>query len=320
MILLQGLWTFALAALVLSLAGVVSMVAARLMKRWRDRRWSATRARLLTELTQPAASPAAITILLQTAAREGSLAGILLQVDGMVRGAMRDRYFERLAQSGAVALLTRLAARGDTLRRVRAIEALSIFRGEAVGSALKLQWQARSAKVRFAALYASIGSGEGPAFEDALTRAVSAKGEETQLAAGLLRRLAAGRPREALFWLDRIDLSPRLAKSLVDGLGDAAADAESVAVLSRMATRHGDDEVRAGAVSALSRLRSPQGLAALHAALEDTAWIVRVRAAVAIGKMRDEGARPLLMRLLDDPNWWVAQRAREALGQLAEAS
>lgn len=318
MSLLTILWAIVALAVLLSGAGLVSMVASRLTKRVRDHRVNATRAKLLIELTQPDSKAQALARILRAAARNGSLAGILLQVNGVVRGRMRDEYFARLSQAKAVDLLADLSRRADALGRVRAIEALSAFNGEAASAALKSLWRARPAKVRYAALSASAAREAGPAFEHALTMALRAKRHEAQLAAGVLRRLAAAKTSDALFWLDRMEIASRIAKPLVEGLGDAPARADVIAALSRLVAVHPAPEVRAAAVGSLVRQHTPDA-DVFRAALDDEAWAVRVRAVAALGKMRASDAGEALTQRLDDPNWWVRQRAAEALEELAAA-
>lgn len=74
-----------------------------------------------------------------------------------------------------------------------------------------------------------------------------------------------------------------------------------------------DPNVRAAAVETLGgRTGGAVGTAVL-AALDDSAWFVRVHAARAAGHVLGVDAAPTLVRLLADERWWVRTAAKDAL-------
>jgi len=82
---------------------------------------------------------------------------------------------------------------------------------------------------------------------------------------------------------------------------------------------HDSLEIRVAVARALSGYPHPRTEAALGALLHDREWQVRTQAASSLGVIRAVNARDALHGALRDGNWWVRLRAGVALRQLGPA-
>ena len=87
---------------------------------------------------------------------------------------------------------------------------------------------------------------------------------------------------------------------------------ESIAALSKTATRHADPLVRESAVAALGALGDPAGLPAVLAGCRDRP-AVRRRAVIALAPFDGAEVEQALLDALDDPDWQVRQAAEDLL-------
>ncbi len=311
MSLLAALWVLAATLIGLSLTAPLMIAAARVLRRRQREIAARVRAKLLGALTCVETHRSCLNRLIRQARGE-TLAAIVLQIAATIRGNLRDAFFERLIAAGAIEALSLQLRDGARMERVRAAEALSVISSGEAKRYLRLAWSDRSPRVRFAALQASVECGDGPPFEHALTMAIAAAGKKRVAAEHLLRRSAAARPREAVDWMRRVELSPALCRCVVEGLAESDARDDVIEIL-RSFVAHADADVRASAIGALAIHRAAAAAPEIMLALKDPVWTVRVRAISAAGKLRLHAATPLLVALLDDPEWWVRHRARHAM-------
>ena len=74
-----------------------------------------------------------------------------------------------------------------------------------------------------------------------------------------------------------------------------------------------DPSVRAAAAETLATRSGKDVGTALHACLDDAAWVVRVHAVRAVGEVYGAEAAPTIARSLADDVWWVRAAAKDAL-------
>ena len=84
------------------------------------------------------------------------------------------------------------------------------------------------------------------------------------------------------------------------------------------ASRDGDPQIRADAISALGKINDVESLPVVLRALEDRDGTVRRRAANALSALGDPSAADALLRTLDDPDPKVVVAAVHALAQLGD--
>jgi HEAT repeat protein/beta-lactamase regulating signal transducer with metallopeptidase domain len=96
----------------------------------------------------------------------------------------------------------------------------------------------------------------------------------------------------------------------------SAAERENVTQALAGALNDDDPDVRANALHALARMRSPKAFEPLVAALGDKDPDIRQHAAMALGQLDDPRAIPPLTKAISDPEAEVRQAVVFALGQL----
>lgn len=304
-------WSAASAMAILSIACMVVLIAARLVRERQDALLAQSRL-AIARLARPAdADPAGIAGHIARLARRDELAPIIQETLATIAPLSRDAFLSRLARLGVPRALRWRLKRAATVGRVRAAEALAAFSPAEAQAALRRSWSDRNPRVRLAAARASIDLGAPPSFEDTLTLAQGAGPANPAREDCIVRRIGAIFPDEASAALARPNLPPRLRVALAESLSGATAPNVLAALME--VTKAPDPEMRAAAIGVLGASRSPASCEAVIKGLTDPAWPVRVRAANAAGALHLAEARPLLRRLGEDANWWVRLRAADAI-------
>jgi HEAT repeat protein len=151
-------------------------------------------------------------------------------------------------------------------------------------------------------------------------RGAAQSSREADVRAACLFALAAIGDAEGLPAAESLaekDASPRVR---FHALRTAAAlDAGRAALLSRaVLAKDSAPSVREEAAALLGRLRAPDSVPALQAALGDADWTVAVSAAVSLGKLRDPAGVAPLKALLSHKDWRLRGAAAAGLGWIRQ--
>ncbi|OQW59964.1 MAG: hypothetical protein A4S17_11105 [Proteobacteria bacterium HN_bin10] len=238
MVLLITLWMTAAVLIACSLMAATAVIAGRLVARWRRARLERSRRAFVAQLLRRDGDPTTLRRHVARAARHGALAHIVLRVQSTVRGRTWRRFVDRLRDAGAETRLIAVLERGSSMNRRRAAEALAAPGGDDVIWRLRLFWRDRDPSVRAAVLTGSIDLGDPPSFEFVLSNLLSSGRRRAAQAQGVLRRLSQARPREAVDWLERVELSAGAAVPMLEGASHASNDIVMSEALRRLAARN----------------------------------------------------------------------------------
>jgi hypothetical protein len=300
-------WAVGLAALGLTLALALQVLAMRERRALRERR----RARVLA-LWRPlmfeallGAAPA-----LPRLGRRDEESFLLLwnQLQDGVRGDPRARLNELGERMGAHAMATRRLAKRDALGRLLALRTLGHLGRPADYAQVVPYLDERKTYLCVAAALALVHIDPAAAPGDIVPRLAVRVDWPVAVFATVLSEGNAARLSAAFRGLQR-ELSPRQVVRLLPLV--SILDEETAAHIQEALLAAGDDpEV---VVAALKVVRSPSLLPHVRRACEHEAWEVRTQAASALGRVGSPAELPALLRLLRDPQWWVRYRAAQAL-------
>ena len=250
----------------------------------------------------------------------------LLGLREALRGRDSTRVAELLERYGAVVMLERIAAHGRANRRLDAIVALSNARIPSslptlvagIGDANRIisVAAARAAARTLARIEDLFDRDRGAA---ALGRAL----DEAELPFGIVEEVVVLSEEAATSLIQVLLLQerPRSAavRAAVDGIGRLKLLVFAEEVVRFL--RDPDDEVRAAALRAVSRLgflpESSHGI--VIAALTDDVDFIRIHATGAVRFLPRPQALSLLSDRLGDRSWWVRRAAADALVALGPA-
>lgn len=306
------IWITALVLMALALGWMSGLIVLRLITERRAGRLAADRRAVVEGLSALLRDvPDAIDTLRPFAHRARLMADVLVEFQGLIRGADQERVLSQLRQIGLVDVLVARLERGSRAGRLTVLEALSALGGDVARRAMRCAIGSPRPEIRMAAVKALADNGHPPSIGRLLDYAVGGELEPSRLYAELLRQVAAADPPAAMAALERADLSPQLRALTLDALG-FSGDYQVVPLLIAFAG-HAHFEARTAAVRALGRLQHPAGEGAIGRAMEDESWTVRSAAAEAAGAAGFSRLAAGLDRLLGDAEWWVRFRAGEAL-------
>jgi HEAT repeat protein len=313
---LQLLWWSSLLLAGLALLWLLGLICVRLVREGADaRRRTARQAirRVYLAVMTGAGEPEDLLKPYQTRSR--LLAETLLELQGLVRGAERERLIEALRRAGVEQQLRSRLTRGSRIGRLAAVEALSAFPSDAVCSDLwALHCRSENAELRVATLRTLIAIGARPRIQDLIYYLqTEAEGASLQYAP-VLRQLTLEDPEDALNALALAGLPVAAQAITIEALGASGHD-RAMPVLCEMSKAR-DPVLRMAAVRALGSLAHPGVKSAVGAALSDDAWEVRAEAATAASLIGGKDLIKSLVIQLEDPVWWVRLRAADALTRL----
>ena len=275
----------------------------------RRRRWVATWLRVLDSDEPESAGPL-----------DGAAVDALVALRETLRGERSARIAELLERHGAAAMLRREVSRGRTAARLDAIAALSSAR---VPSALPTLIEA----VRDATPAVSVAAARAAArtlarIDDVVGRVRGAMdlvvaAEAGGLPYGVLEEVvvlsedSAGSVIEALLLEEH--RRPAALQAALDGIGRLKLLVFIEEVVPYLS--HEDDEVRAAALRAVSRLGflPETSRSAVVSALIDPVDFIRIHATAAARLLPRAQALARLTDALGDRSWWVRRAAADAL-------
>jgi HEAT repeat protein len=244
----------------------------------------------------------------------------LIALRETLRGERSTRIAGLLQRSGAIERLTRHVARGRTAARLDAVAALSSARLHPALPTLIAAVRDPNPAVSVAAARAAART--LARVEDVVERDRGAMGLIAAAAAGglpygvleevvVLAEDSAGSVIDAL--LHDEHRRPVALRAALDGIGRLKLLVFAEEVVPHLS--HGDDEVRAAAFRAVSRLgflpESSRGI--VVAAVDDPVDFIRIHATAAARLLPRPQALALLSGALGDRSWWVRRAAADAL-------
>ena len=252
-------------------------------------------------------------------AQDPSFHGVLSDYRLLLTGADRlfvDEFIDSLGLHQL--LIARTRSRFSQTRRLRALSSLVDLADSRHLDALRLLAGDRNRHVRVNAVRGLSRLGDVASTERILDLAAAAQPWEAARLADALVAMGSPAVEPISNWVkaesrrqDGSGAVVALAARVLGLIGDPSAGPTLVMLL-----QSDRAEWRLAAASALEHAGGDEAVAPLLAALEDSSWNVRARAAVSVGTMADPAAGTALARLLTDAAWWVRQNAAGALGVL----
>ncbi|HVN00745.1 MAG TPA: HEAT repeat domain-containing protein [Caulobacteraceae bacterium] len=313
---LAFLWTLAVGLMTFSLATMVALISARVVRKQGRERRAARRAIVLPELVHHIGGLTGDSVDL--AGLEGDavlMAEVVRDLAGLVKGAERTRLMKALQALKVDATLRRLLRRGWTNHRVLAAEALVFFPSEETYEALHEASRDGAMRVRVSALRTAIELGRAPPVDEMLDGVARGSERASLLFSDLLQRATPSQITAAIVALDREDLPRHVRIMVLQALG-ATGDARALAPL-RDAASSPDPEIRAGAFAALSALGHPGAQTVVADGLADPDWRVRLKAIECVRRLGLIDFFAQVMACAEDEVWWVRHRAGQTLMSLA---
>ena len=250
----------------------------------------------------------------------------LLVLRETMRGSDSTRIAELLQRHGAVASLERIAEHGRTGRRLDAIVALSNARiPSALPTLVNGVYDSNQlisvASARAAAR--TLARVEDLTDRDSGTAALARAMEAQELPYGIVEEVVALSEEAATSLIAVLLLHDRrrapTVRAAIDGIGRLKLLIFAEEVVSFLS--HPDDEVRAAALRAVSRLGflpdASHGI--VISALADDVDFIRIHAVAAARLLPRPQALSFLSDRLGDRSWWVRRAAADALVSLGPA-
>jgi HEAT repeats len=309
-----------LALLGAAAAVTLSVVVARALRLWLDRRRerlaAGPRRILLAFLADGGPADQLEELVALRGPRWRAVEPAATALLAKVRGEARDALVTLFERHGVGDRALRDLGRAGAVRRGRATEVLGNLRRRDAVPALCARLTDRDPDVRLAAVRALGRIGAAAAAEPLLATLATPDPAPVQLVAYALVQLEAGADGPLLAGLDHPD--PQVRATILDTLrlrGTTGAEARVVAVLRGDASA----EVRRRAAAMLGRVGTRAALDPLIAAAAgDAAKAVRAEAARALGDLGTPAAVPALRDLVGNRRYRVAHEAAGALVRLGE--